>query len=88
MAKSDLAARPVFHRLRNSIDAHLTIVFAALAIARDVRARRMLAVHWGTFDLSDEPPGEPPVRLRREASRLGLSEEAVWVFEPGEVRRW
>jgi transposase len=28
MTKTDLAARPVFHRLRDSIEAHLTIVFA------------------------------------------------------------
>lgn len=34
MAKSDLAARPIYHRTRESIDAHLSIVFAALAIAR------------------------------------------------------
>ena len=34
MAKSDLKARPIFHRTRDSIEAHLTIVFAALAIAR------------------------------------------------------
>jgi hypothetical protein len=34
IAKSDLKARPVFHHKRESIDAHLTIVFAALAIAR------------------------------------------------------
>jgi transposase len=34
MAKSDLAARPIFHRTRDSIEAHLTIVFAALAISR------------------------------------------------------
>lgn len=33
MAKSDLAVRPVFHRLRESIDAHLTIVFAAMAVS-------------------------------------------------------
>jgi hypothetical protein len=33
MAKSDLAVRPVFHRLRESIDAHLNIVFAALAVS-------------------------------------------------------
>jgi hypothetical protein len=33
MSKHDLAARPVYHRLRDSIDAHLTIVFAALALA-------------------------------------------------------
>lgn len=33
MAKSDLAVRPVYHRLRESIDAHLTIVFAAMAVS-------------------------------------------------------
>ena len=39
MSKSDLAARPIFHRTRDSIEAHLTIVFTALAIARDLQAR-------------------------------------------------
>ena len=34
MAKSDLQARPVYHHLRDSIEAHLSIVFAALAISR------------------------------------------------------
>ena len=34
MSKSDLQARPMFHRQREAIEAHLTIVFAALAIAR------------------------------------------------------
>jgi len=34
MAKSDLQARPVYHRTRESIEAHLTIVFAALAVSR------------------------------------------------------
>src|SRR5215472_5694726 len=34
MAKSDLRARPVYHRIRDSIEAHLTIVFAALAVSR------------------------------------------------------
>lgn len=33
MAKSDLALRPVYHRLRESIDAHLSIVFAAMAVS-------------------------------------------------------
>jgi Transposase DDE domain len=36
MAKSDLQARPVYHRTRDSIEAHLTIVFAALAISRQI----------------------------------------------------
>jgi transposase len=34
IAKSDLQARPVYYRTRDSIEAHLTIVFAALAVSR------------------------------------------------------
>jgi hypothetical protein len=32
MSKHDLQARPIYHHLRESIEAHLTIVFAALAV--------------------------------------------------------
>ena len=39
MATSDLAARPVFPRLREGIDARLTVVFAALAVSREAQAR-------------------------------------------------
>ena len=34
MAKSDLQARPIYHHQRDSIEAHLTVVFAALAVSR------------------------------------------------------
>ena len=34
MSKSDLQARPIYHRKRDSIEAHLTIVFAAPAVSR------------------------------------------------------
>jgi len=34
MSKSDLKARPIFHHKRDSIEAHLTIVFTGLAVAR------------------------------------------------------
>jgi len=33
MSKHDLQARPIYHHKRESIDAHLTIVFAALAVS-------------------------------------------------------
>jgi hypothetical protein len=39
MSKSDLQARPVYHRKRDSIEAHLTIVFAALAVGRWIEAQ-------------------------------------------------
>ena len=34
MSKSDLQARPIYHHQRDSIEAHLTIVLAALAVSR------------------------------------------------------
>ncbi len=39
MAKSDLQARPIYHHLRDSIEAHLTVVFAALAVSRWIEHR-------------------------------------------------
>lgn len=37
MSKHDLRARPMWHHARDSIEAHLTIVFAALAVARHLQ---------------------------------------------------
>ena len=39
MSKHDLAARPIYHHKRESIEAHLSIVFAALAVSRLVEDR-------------------------------------------------
>src|SRR6476469_9565931 len=44
MSKSDLQARPVFHRKKDSIDAHLTVVFAALAVARYLQDRTGVSI--------------------------------------------
>jgi len=39
MSKHDLQARPIYHRKRDSIEAHLNVVFAALAITRLIEDR-------------------------------------------------
>jgi|SRR5271155_352203 len=44
MSKSDLRARPIFHHKREAIEAHLTIVFAALAIGIVITNRTGLSV--------------------------------------------
>lgn len=44
MSKSDLKARPVFHRKEESIEAHLTIVITALAIAKSMEEKSGMAV--------------------------------------------
>ncbi len=55
----------------------------------DLRGRFMLPMHWGTFDLTDEPVGLPPFELRRVLEERGLgreAREAVRVMAIGE--RW
>ena len=44
MSKSDLRARPMFHRTRDAIEAHLTIVVTALAVAHNIQERTGLAI--------------------------------------------
>lgn len=44
MAKSDLKARPVFHRKREAIEAHLTIVLTALAVGKRIEAQTHMSV--------------------------------------------
>ncbi|KKC06907.1 IS1634 family transposase [Mycobacterium nebraskense] len=39
MSKHDLQARPIYHHKRESIDAHLTIVFAAMAVSHYIETR-------------------------------------------------
>ncbi len=44
MSKTDLRARPMFNHTRDAIEAHLTIVFTALALSREVQTRTGLAI--------------------------------------------
>ncbi len=44
MSKTDLEARPMFHHTREAIEAHLTIVFTALAVAHCIQERSGLAI--------------------------------------------
>ena len=44
MSKTDLRARPIFARTRDAIEAHLTVVFTALALSRVVQERTGLSV--------------------------------------------
>ncbi|HEU4730005.1 MAG TPA: MBL fold metallo-hydrolase [Kofleriaceae bacterium] len=50
-------------------------------------ARHLLAMHWGTFKLTDEAIGEPPARLRAYWGARALDPARLWIVDPGEPRR-
>jgi transposase len=39
MSKHDLQARPIYHQLRESIEAHLSIVVAAMAVSHHIETQ-------------------------------------------------
>ncbi len=53
-----------------------------------VQAKRGLAMHYGTFDLSDEPIDEPPKRFMGASEAAGRGREQDWVVKVGETRHW
>jgi hypothetical protein len=77
MSKHDMRACPIYHRKRDSIEAHLTMVFAALAITRFIENRtawsikkfvrtdrryRTVEIRAGRHALTAEDPLPPDLR--------------------------
>jgi N-acyl-phosphatidylethanolamine-hydrolysing phospholipase D len=85
----DLAAVPIgaYRPVEMMKHAHLNPEEAVRA-ALDLRARRAIAMHFGTFDLSDEPLDEPPRRFREAAAKTELGERGAWVLRIGEMREF
>ena len=60
----------------------------AVRAVQDLRADRGIAIHFGTFDLSDEPLAEPPRRFRDAAVQSGLAHDRAWILNIGETREF
>lgn len=60
----------------------------ALQASRDIGAKRIVPIHFGTFDLSDESPDEPPRRLLDAAAAGGMPREDVYLLKIGETRQF
>ena len=58
----------------------------AVRAFRDLGAKLLCAMHWGTFKLTDEPLDEPPQLLEEERAKQGVAPGAVWVAAIGEGR--
>jgi len=59
----------------------------AVRIHQDVHARQSMAMHWGTFVMTDEPLDEPPQKLAQALIASRISADAFWVLRHGETRR-
>lgn len=58
----------------------------AVQLGLDLRAKVLLAHHWGTLALTDEPPFEPPGRFLTAGRAAGLDDERLWLMRIGETR--
>ena len=55
-------------------------------IGRELGAKRLCAMHWGTILLTDEPAFEPPGRFLAAAAAAGYAEADAWTLAIGETR--
>lgn len=58
----------------------------SVRIHLDVNARYSVAMHWGTFILTDEPLDEPPARLAEALKKHTVEDSTFEVFKHGETR--
>jgi len=58
----------------------------AVQLGRDIGARVLVGMHWGTVVLSTEPPFEAPQRFRAAGRTKGYADPSLWVMSIGETR--
>ena len=58
----------------------------ALSIAKDLKSKKAIGMHWGTFVLSLEPIMEPRVRFKDNAEKYGFKKEDAIIFKIGEFQ--
>ncbi|WGD36674.1 IS1634 family transposase [Lysinibacter sp. HNR] len=86
MAKTDLKARPIYHRHREKIEAHLTVVFCAIAVSRHIQeatgvsvkkfVQQLARVQDGVIRIEGVEhivPAAIPAEVRELLTRLGDS---------------
>ncbi len=71
----DLALIPIgAYDPRHIMKAHHMNPEEAVVAHREIGARRSVAIHWGCFQLTDEPLDEPPARLAAARAAAGLAD--------------
>ena len=57
----------------------------ALEVAKNLKSKKVIGMHWGTFVLSLEPIMEPPERFKASAEKYGFRKEDAVIFKIGEI---
>jgi L-ascorbate metabolism protein UlaG (beta-lactamase superfamily) len=60
----------------------------ALQVARDLKSKKIIGMHWGTVVLSLEPIMEPPKRFKDGAKKFGYSKDDAIIFKIGELKKF
>jgi N-acyl-phosphatidylethanolamine-hydrolysing phospholipase D len=72
--------RPMFNK-----SIYHTTPEEALNIAKDLKSKKVMGMHWGTFVLSLEPIMEPSKRFKDNAEKYGFKKEDAIIFKIGEI---
>lgn len=82
----DLAAVPIgaYEPRWFMKDSHITPE-EAIAVHKDIQSQKSIAIHWGTFVLTDEPLDEPPKRLTKAMKEMHVPEEEFLLLRHGET---
>ncbi len=59
----------------------------ALSIAKDLKSKKVVGMHWGTVILSLEPIMEPSSRFKDSAKSYGFNKEDAVIFKIGQVSK-
>ncbi|KAL1936655.1 hypothetical protein VTP01DRAFT_789 [Rhizomucor pusillus] len=57
----------------------------AVRVHEDIRSKKSIGIHWGTFVLTDEPVDEPPQRLKAAMKNRGHDDNDFTVLKLGET---
>ena len=58
----------------------------AVRAFQDVKGKVFIPIHWGTFDLADEPLDAPPKELVKESGEQKLNLQNIVILKHGETR--
>ena len=58
----------------------------ALKVAQNLKSKKVIGMHWGTFILSLEPIMEPPIRFKQNAEKYGFKKEDAIIYKIGEFK--